>query len=394
MEIQKKRILTLNKIADLAQECFPAERFEYGAEVEDPHGIIVRSASCHEREYNPSLLAIARAGAGFNNIPVEECSKRGICVFNTPGGNANAVKEMTLCALIAISRNLFDAVDWLKSVKGQTGIAGLVEKEKKNFVGPEIAGKRLGIIGLGAIGTMVANDAVALGLEVYGYDPFISVESAWQLHRSVHRSATVESLAASCDILSIHVPLNEHTRNIVNAEIFAKMKPGMLLLNFARGGLVELESLRNALQNGTVRKYITDFPDDAMMDLPNTVLVPHLAASTPESEDNCASMAARELYDYLATGNIRNSVNFPNCELEPYEGGRITFIHTNTKNMLGQISTLLAQNGVNIAHMVNRSRGEYAYTMIDVDELIDENAMQELKAIEGMIRIRTIKSAY
>ncbi|MBE5781635.1 MAG: 3-phosphoglycerate dehydrogenase [Clostridiales bacterium] len=390
----KKRIGLLNNISSIIYQSFPQDRFVVGKEAEDPHGIIVRSAKCADMEFGPSLLAIARAGAGYNNIPVDRCTKAGVCVFNTPGGNANAVKELVLSSMIGAYRHVYAAIDWVKENKDQSGLADLVEQGKKQFVGPEIMGKKLGLIGLGAVGTLVANDADALGMEVYGYDPFISVEAAWRLKGSVRRADTIESVVSQCDIISIHAPLTKDTRGIVGEEAFKKMKKGALLLNFARAELVDTDALRKALADGTVATYVTDFPNDENKDLPNTVYIPHLAASTPESEENCALMAARQLYDYLATGNIKNSVNFPDCSLEPYAGGRITFVHTNTPNMVGQITSTIAKGNVNIAHMVNRSRGEYAYTMVDVDQIIDEKYVRELENIEGVVKVRVIKSAY
>lgn len=390
----KKRIGLLNNISSIIYQAFPSERFEVGKDLEDPQGIIVRSAKCNDMEFGPSLLAIARAGAGYNNIPVERCSEAGICVFNTPGGNANAVKELVLSSMIAAYRHVYDAIDWVRANKNQEGLADLVEQGKKQFVGPEILGKKLGLVGLGAVGTLVANDAYSLGLDVYGFDPFISVEAAWKLRQNIHRAESIEAVVSQCDIISVHAPLTKDTRGIIGEEAFAKMKKGALLLNFARAELVDTEALRKALSDGTVSTYVTDFPNDENKDLPNTIFIPHLAASTPESEENCARMAASQLYDYLATGNIRNSVNLPNCSLEPYEGGRITFVHTNTPNMVGQITSIIAKGNVNIAHMVNRSRGDYAYTMVDVDQIISDESVRELEAIQGVIKVRVIKSAY
>ncbi|MDL2224888.1 phosphoglycerate dehydrogenase [Eubacteriales bacterium OttesenSCG-928-M02] len=390
----KKRIGLLNNISSIIYSAFPMERYEIGKDVDDPHGLIVRSADCTDMYFNPSLLAIARAGAGYNNIPVERCTEAGICVFNTPGGNANAVKELVLSSMIGAYRNVYDAMEWVADNKTEAGLAALVEKGKSQFVGPEIAGKKLGLIGLGAVGALVANDAYALGMEVYGYDPFISVEAAWSISRNIQRAPSVEAVVAQCDVISIHAPLNNGTRGILNEDAFSKMKKGTLLLNFARAELVDTEALKKALSDGTVAKYVTDFPNDENKDLENIILIPHLAASTPESEENCAGMAARQLYDYLATGNIRNSVNLPACELEPYEGGRITFVHTNTPNMVGQITSIIADENINIAHMNNRSREDYAYTMIDVDQVIDETCIKRLSDIEGMVKVRVIKSAY
>ena len=390
----KKRIALLNNISSIIYSAFPADRYEVGKDVDDPQGIIVRSADCKEMQFNPSLLGIARAGVGYNNIPIDRCTEAGICVFNTPGANANAVKELVLASAIMAGRNVFEGVQWTQSLKGTEGVEKAVEAGKKQFVGPEIKNKKLGVIGLGAIGAMVANDAYALGMEVVGYDPFLTVEAAWTLHRNIQRAATLEALVADCDIITIHIPLMDKTRNMIDEDIFNKMQKGAILLNFARGGLVDEQALKTALENGTVRKYITDFPNDTIINYPNTICVPHLGASSPESEENCAEMAAAQLYDYLQTGNIRNSVNLPACQLPPYEGGRLTMIHKNMPNMVSQITSVLAKENVNIAHMNNRSRGHVAYTMIDVDQPVSEQTVEAISGIEGMIRVRVIKSAY
>ena len=390
----KKRITLMNNIASIVFSTFPADRYEVGKDVEDPNGIIVRSASCADLEFTPSLLGIARAGVGYNNIPVDRCTQSGICVFNTPGANANGVKELVLASMIMASRNVFTSVKWAEGLVGTEGVSAAVEKGKKQFVGNEVKGKKLGVIGLGAIGTMVANDAYALGMDVIGCDPFITIEAAWALHRNIGRASSIEELAATCDIITIHVPLSEKTRGLIGEEVFAKMNKGAILLNFARGGLVDNEALKTALCDGTLHKYVTDFPDDTTIGLDNCICIPHLGASTPESEENCARMASEQLYDYLQTGNIKNSVNLPDCELPPYEGGRLTFIHTNTPNMVGQITTALAQENVNIAHMINRSRGAVAYTMIDVDQPVSEDQLRRIEDIKGLIRLRVIKSAY
>ncbi len=390
----KKRIALLNNISSIVYNAFPAERYEVGKDVQDPNGIIVRSAACADMKFNSSLLGIARAGVGYNNIPVDKCTQNGVCVFNTPGANANAVKELVIASIVMASRNVFEAVKWGEGLIGTEGVAAAVEKGKKQFVGGEIQGKTLGVIGLGAIGAMVANAAYSLGMDVIGCDPFITIEAAWALHRNIRRASSIEELASSCDIITVHVPLSEKTRGIIGDEVFAKMNKGAILMNFARGGLVDEASLKVALCDGTLHKYVTDFPNEDILGLENCVCIPHLGASTPESEENCARMASDQLYDYLQTGNIRNSVNLPACELPPYEGGRLTFIHTNTPNMVGQITTALARQNVNIAHMVNRSRGSVAYTMIDVDQPVSEDQLKLIQKIEGLIRLRVIKSAY
>ena len=390
----KKRIALLNNISSIVYNAFPAERYEVGKDVSDPQGVIVRSADCSQMKFPAALLAVARAGVGYNNIPVDACTQHGVCVFNTPGANANAVKELVLASIIMASRNVFEAVTWGQTLVGTQGVAKAVEAGKKQFVGPEIKGKKLGVIGLGAIGAMVANDAYALGMEVVGFDPFLTVEAAWMLHRNIRRASSIETLAAECDFITIHVPLMEKTRGILGEEVFQNMQRGAVLLNFARGGLVDTAALKAALADGTVRKYVTDFPDDDTIGLSGVVCIPHLGASSPESEENCAQMAAEQLYDYLQTGNVKNSVNLPACELPPYEGGRLTIIHENMPNMVGQITTLLAQENVNIAHMNNRSRGKIAYTMIDVDQLVSPKTVERMEAIDGIVRVRVIKSAY
>ena len=390
----KKRIELLNNISSKIYNYFTPDRYEVGKDVTDPNGILVRSADMKDYAFGPSLLGIARAGVGYNNIPVDRCTKAGICVFNTPGANANGVKELVLCGMLMAYRNVADAVKWTESLKGTQDIAKKVEDGKKAFTGPEIKGKKLGVIGLGAIGAMIANDAYSLGLDVYGYDPFMSIEAAWSLRRDINRARSIEELVSVCDIITIHIPLTPNTRGFINADIFAKMKKGVLLLNFARGELVDTESLADAIDKGIISKYVTDFPDDTVLNLPNTICIPHLGASTPESEENCADMAAAQLYDYLQTGNVKNSVNLPSCDLAPYEGSRITLIHTNTPNMVGQIAHILGEKGANIAHMNNRSRESIAYTMIDLDAPIGEDVIKALEKIEGMIRVRVIKSAY
>lgn len=390
----KKRIQLLNNISSVIYNELPSERYEVGKDIQDPHGIIVRSADCLNMEFEDSLLGIARAGVGYNNIPIDNCTAHGVVVFNTPGANANAVKELVLGCAIMASRNVFEATAWAQTLKGQQGVTKTIEAEKKRFVGPEIKGKKLGVIGLGAIGAMVANDALALGMDVVGYDPFITIEAAWSLRKEVKRASSLEQLVADCDIITIHVPLTDKTRDTINEEIFAKMKKGAILLNFARGGLVNNEALKQALANGIVSKYVVDFPDEEVIGVEGIVAVPHLGASTPESEENCAKMAAEQLYDFLQTGNIKNSVNMPACALPPHHGERITFIHYNVPKMVGQITTILANENVNITSMNNRSRDKIAYTMIDLDDSVTEKALQELESIEGVIRLRVIKSAY
>jgi D-3-phosphoglycerate dehydrogenase len=346
-------------------------------------------------DFNPNLIAIARAGAGVNNIPVDKCTDSGIVVFNTPGANANAVKELVLTCLMASSRNLFAGVLWTKSLADEgENIPKLVEAGKKQFVGKEIKGKTLGVIGLGAIGALVANDALDLDMDVIGFDPFISVDTAWNLSRNVKRAMSLEDLFANSDYITVHVPLTDGTRGMFNTETFSIMKPGVHILNFSRGELVNEEDMKEALESGVVGKYITDFPNENVVKMKNAVPIPHLGASTQESEENCALMAARQVKEFLETGNIKNSVNFPNANL-PYSGKRrVAAFHKNVPNMVGQITSSISSYNLNIADMVNRSRGDYAYTMIDIDNKINGDTVPGLLAkiqqIEGIVSVRVI----
>jgi len=385
------KIKTLNNISDLIYSNLTPDKYQVSAGTDKPEGILVRSANMHEMELHPELLAIARAGAGVNNIPVDKCTDNGIIVFNTPGANANAVKELVLAALFMTSRRIVDGIEWIKSLKGAVSeLSKLVEKGKSNFVGPEVKGKKLGVIGLGAIGVMVANDAKAIGMDVSGYDPFISVQAAWGLSRAVHRATSLDALLAESDYITIHTPLLKETRDLINKESIAKMKKGVRLLNFARGELVNTEDLLAALEDGTISCYATDFPDDRMLDNRNVIPIPHLGASTPESEDNCASMASHQLAEFLETGNITNSVNYPNCEMARTDRHRITICHRNVPNMVGQITSTLASHDINIADMINKSRGNAAYTMIDIDGEAPADIREKLMSINGVIRVRLI----
>ncbi len=388
-------IQTLNNIAKIGIEQLPTDNYSISNEAKAPDAVLVRSFNMHELELSSNLKAIARAGAGVNNIPVEKCTEKGIVVFNTPGANANAVKELILGFLLASSRNIIEGVAWAKTLKGQDGISKLVEAGKKKFVGTEIKGKRLGIIGLGAIGGLVANDALALDMEVMGFDPYVSVETAWRLSRQVQRATNIEQIFATCDYITIHVPLLDSTKGMLDENAFKAMKKGVRIFNFSRGELVNEDALENAIQEGIVAKYITDFPNDRVLGMENVIPVPHLGASTVESEENCAIMAARELKDYLETGNIRNSVNYPNAVL-PYVGKRrITVLHQNVPNMVGRISAALAEHNINIADMVNRSKGTYAYTIIDIDNALDSNIKagiaDKIQTIPGVAAVRIIK---
>ncbi|MDX8343265.1 phosphoglycerate dehydrogenase [Rossellomorea sp. YZS02] len=361
----------------------------------DPDGILVRSKNLHDYDFPASVKAIARAGAGVNNIPIDLCTEKGIVVFNTPGANANAVKELVLANLIASSRNLYTAVGWTNSLKeSEEDVPGVVEAKKKEFVGSEIKGKKLGVVGLGAIGVLVANDALALGMDVVAYDPFISVDAAWRLSQDVKRAHQIEEVWAECDFVTLHIPLTDKTASFVSPEAFAKMKKGMTILNFSRGELVEEDAMAGALDSGVVRKYVTDFPNKRVLDMKNVVPVPHLGASTVESEENCAIMATKQLKTYLETGNIKHAVNLPDVEL-PYSGKmRVTVMHQNIPNMVGQIATVLSGYAVNIADMINRSKHTWAYTMIDLDQKLNEeeqaDVKQKLKNISGVVSVRLI----
>jgi D-3-phosphoglycerate dehydrogenase / 2-oxoglutarate reductase len=384
------KIQTLNNISQNGINEFPIQKYEIQNNFHNPDGILLRSFSMHEMEIPESVKAIARAGAGVNNIPIDECTARGIVVFNTPGANANAVKELVLTSLLLSSRRIIEGVEWTRSLYGENNISKIVEAGKKEFAGNEIAGKKLGIVGLGAIGALVANDALALEMEVYGYDPYISVDTAWRLSRNVQRIDNLEEIFSTCDYITLHVPLTNVTKEFVNEKLLSSMKKGARLLNFSRAELVENHALEQALNNGTVGVYVTDFPNEKVIGMKNVIPIPHLGASTKESEENCARMAAKQLKNYLETGNIKNSVNFPNVEL-PYTGKkRITISHKNIPNMVGQITGLLATYQVNIADMLNRSKGAYAYTMIDLDETINEQVEQLIKKIEGVISVRII----
>ncbi|MFJ8526902.1 3-phosphoglycerate dehydrogenase family protein [Bacillus sp. NPDC094106] len=387
------RVQTLNQIAEKGLQIFGADQYKVGEGVEHPDGILLRSYSLHQEEFSKDLKAIARAGAGVNNIPVERCTEKGIVVFNTPGANANAVKELIIASLIMSSRNIINGVGWTKGLEGEE-VPQLVEAGKKQFVGSEIAGKRLGIIGLGAIGALVANDALSLGMDVVGYDPYVSVETAWRLSTQVQRAFSLDEIFATCDYITLHIPLTDQTRGIIGEYAIKTMKKGVRLFNFSRGELVDEVVLEKALKEEIISHYVTDFPNENVIKMKNVTATPHLGASTYESEENCAVMAARQLRDYLETGNIRNSVNYPNVEL-PYVGKkRITIMHQNVPNMVGQISGCLAEHHINIADMINRSKNSWAYTMIDIDngidDIIKENVVENIRQITGVVAVRMI----
>ncbi|UOQ92885.1 phosphoglycerate dehydrogenase [Halobacillus shinanisalinarum] len=388
-------IKTLNNIAERGLDVFDKVNYTIDNESEAPDAIVLRSYNMHDMKFDKNLKAIARAGAGVNNIPVEDCTERGIVVFNTPGANANAVKEIVLTSLMALSRNLFSGVSWAETLKGKgEEIPSLVETGKKQFIGKEIKGKTLGVIGLGAIGSLVANDALDLDMDVIGFDPFISVNTAWNLSRNVQRAMSMKELFAHSDYITVHVPLTKDTSDIFNKETFNMMKQGVNILNFSRGGLVNEEDMAAALESGKVGKYVTDFPNENVLEMENAIPLPHLGASTKESEENCAIMAARQVEEFLETGNIKNSVNFPNASL-PYTGKRrVTAYHHNVPNMVGQITSALSNYNLNIADMVNRSREDYAYTMIDIDNEVNGSTIPDLKEninqIEGIVSVRII----
>jgi D-3-phosphoglycerate dehydrogenase / 2-oxoglutarate reductase len=385
------KVQTLNKISTAGLELFPRDKYEIASEIVKPDAIVLRSFDMHEMVLPESLKAVSRAGAGVNNIPIDKCSQSGIVVMNTPGANADSVKEITLAALFISSRKIVQGINWARTLIGKGDeVPKLIEKGKSNFEGPEIKGKKLGVIGLGAIGVKVANDAISLGMEVFGYDPIISVEAAWELSRNVKRSLSLDSLLSKCDYVTLHVPLNDKTKGIINKDKFAIMKKGAKLINFARGGLVNNEDLKAAIAEGVVSCYVTDFPDEDLLSMDSVIPIPHLGASTPEAEDNCAKMAVNQIKNFLEYGNIKNSVNFPDCEMEPTGRRRITVANSNVPNMVGQITTLLAAEKINIADMINKSKRDYAYNIIDVDGEIHGSISDKLKAVTGVVMVRVI----
>ena len=371
---------------------FLTEDYKLTDEINEAQGILVRSASLHDTKFSDSLLAVARAGAGVNNIPLEDCAESGIVVFNTPGANANGVKELVLAGLLLASRDIIGGIAWCQDNKGDENISKTVEKSKKAFAGGEIKGKKLEVIGLGAIGAEVANAAAALGMEVYGYDPYISVNAAWMLSRDVKHITSVDTIYQECDFISVHVPLLDSTRAMINQETLAKMKDGVVVLNFARDLLVNDEDMAAALDSGKVKRYISDFPNPKVVNMPGAIVIPHLGASTEESEDNCAKMAVMELMDYLENGNIRNSVNYPSCDMGVCKTeSRVAVMHLNVPNMIGQMTGTMASSGINISDMTNKSREKYAYTLMDLDKQPDAQIVKKLEAINGILRVRVIK---
>ena len=384
------KVKLMNKIADVGLKQLD-DQYHYGEDENQEDAILLRSASLHEYDFPASLKAIARAGAGVNNLPVEKCSEKGIVVFNTPGANANAVKELVLCALFLSSRKIVESIRWVDTLKDDENVAKTAEKGKSQFVGPEIEGKKLGIIGLGAIGVNVANAAVKLGMDVYGYDPFIGVNAAWALSKHVHQAKNVEDIYKECDYITIHVPSNKDTKGMINKDAFALMKDGVRLLNFARGDLVNSDDLLAAIDEGKVERYITDFAQVEYIGKEHIVVLPHLGASTPESEDNCAKMAVKELKDFLENGNITNSVNFPAVNQPRESKVRLCITNRNVPNILALISKLFADHSLNIENMVNRSKGDYAYTLIDTNDDVRQDIIERIEAAKGIINVRVIK---
>ncbi len=388
-------VQTLNKISAVGTDVFDKANYAIADEFENPDAIMVRSAVMHDMQFGSNLLAIARAGAGVNNIPVDRCAEEGICVFNTPGANANAVKELAIAGMLLASRDIVGGINWVQTVKDEADVAKLVEKGKSKFAGTEIAGKKLGIIGLGAIGGPLGNAATHLGMEVYGCDPYISVDAAWNLSRTIHHVITREEIFKQCDFISVHTPLIDNpdpkvaTKKMINAETIAMMKDGVVILNFARDLLVDDEAIEAALKSGKVRKYVTDFPNAKTAGMEGVIAIPHLGASTEEAEDNCAVMAANELINYIENGNIRNSVNLPNAEMNAV-GTKICIIHKNVPAIIGQITAIIGDANLNIENMLNKSKKDFAYTMIDViGEVGDIDA--KIAAVDGVIRVRVIK---
>jgi D-3-phosphoglycerate dehydrogenase len=385
------RIQTLNKISTLGLDIFPRGKYEIASDIPNPDAILVRSAEMNSMEIPSSVLAIARAGAGYNNIPVQRCSESGVVVFNTPGANANAVKELTLAALLLSSRNIVGGINWTSSVAEREDVAELVEKEKSKFTGPELKGKTLGVIGLGAIGVMVANDAMALGMNVIGFDPYISVDAAWHLSSRVTRADSLDSLLAKSDYVTLHIPQSEATKGILDADKFRIIKKDARIINFSRSALVKDKDIVEALEAGKITCYVTDFPTPELLACKKVIGIPHLGASTPEAEDNCAIMAVNQIIDYLETGAILNSVNFPRCNLEQRFPHRLLVVNRNIPNMVGQITTSLAGANINIQDLINHHRDEYGFSIIDTEQQIPESVLEQIRKVDGIIRVRTIE---
>lgn len=381
----------LNPISKVGLD-FLTDNYANTDNFEEAQAVLVRSAKMHDLEPGKNLLAVARAGAGVNNIPIDKYAEHGVVVFNTPGANANGVKELVIAGMLLASRDIVGGVNWLIENTGDAEIAAKAEKQKKQYAGNEIYGKKLGIIGLGAIGVKVANAAIALGMDVYGYDPFISVEAAWNLSRDIKHIRNIDEIYENCDYITIHVPLTDDTKKMVNKDAIDKMKKGVVVLNFARDLLVDEEDMVKALDAGMVKRYVTDFPNPTTVGKKGVIVIPHLGASTEESEDNCAKMAVRELMDFMENGNIRNSVNFPACDLGPVnDAHRLAIYHKNVKNMLGQFTAIMAAADMNIANMTNKSKGDYAYSLFDIESPLDKEVLAKLEAVDGVVKIRVIK---
>lgn len=380
----------LNPISKVGLEKF-SDSYTKTETAEEAEGILVRSAAMHDMEFSDKLLCVARAGAGVNNIPLDRCAEKGIVVFNTPGANANGVKELVFAGMLLASRDIIGGINWVQEYEEDGDIAKITEKKKKAFAGTEIQGKKLGVIGLGAIGVLVANAAVNLGMDVYGYDPYLSVDAAWKLSRHIHHAKTVDELYNQCDYITIHVPATEDTKGMIDKNAIGLMKKGVVILNFARDILVNQEDIVDALVSGKVRCYVTDFPTKEIVGVKGSIVIPHLGASTEESEDNCAKMAASELRDFLENGNIHHSVNYPDCDMgKKSSAARITVLHRNVPKMLGQFTGILAEEGINISLMTNKSRNEYAYTMIDVDAAVPAEVENKISEVDGVLRVRIL----
>ena len=381
----------LNPIAGVGLDLL-SDEYNKVDDIKDAQAVLVRSAAMHDMELPKTLEVVARAGAGVNNIPLDKCAEAGIVVFNTPGANANGVKELVFAGMLLAARDVVGGIEWVKGEEGNVDVAKLAEKQKKNFAGSEIAGKKLGVIGLGAIGVKVANAATHLGMEVYGYDPYISVNAAWSLSRNVNHVNAVEEIYKNCDYITIHVPLLDSTKKMINAEAIAMMKPTTVVLNFARDLLVDEEAMVAALEEGKIAKYVSDFPNPTTVGKKGCIVTPHIGASTEESEDNCAVMAVKEIRDFLENGNITHSVNYPDCNMaECKSAGRLLLLHRNVKGMISSYTSILGDANINISDMTNKSRGDYAYTIFDVSSKVTEEVVNELKAIDGVIRVRVIK---
>lgn len=385
-----KKIKLMNKIAAVGTDVFDKDVFEVSDAVDSPDAIMVRSANLHDMEFNPELIAISRAGAGVNNIPTDECARRGIVVFNTPGANANGVKELAVAALILASRDVVGGVEWVKSIAEDPDIAKTVESGKSKFAGCEILGKTLGVVGLGAIGGLVANAAKNLGMKVVGCDPYLTVNAAWSLSSAVHHAESYDEIYATADYITLHVPSTPTTKGMINKDTIAKMKDGVRIINLARADLVNSDDIREALESGKVAAYVTDFPTPATVGMKNTVNIPHLGASTMESEDNCAVMAAQELVDFISTGNIKNSVNYPSVAIPHTGAARICLAHRNVANMLAKITGIVSGAGINIENLSNGSKGDFAYTIVEIGVAVPAEIIPKLEAIEDMIRVRVI----